>query len=84
MPSEDLTYTLALDLPKAMALGPPMFFIMRRERYCPRATKITMGRIQVSRKLRMGSVCWMTCPENSAPESFSICFRSGSGIMPVE
>ena len=32
MPSEDFTYILALDLPKAMALGPPRFFIIRREK----------------------------------------------------
>ena len=83
MPSEDFTYILALDLPKAMALGPPRFFIIRRERYCPRAMKITMGSTQLKRKLTMGSACRMTSPENRAPESLSICFRSGSGIMPV-
>ena len=57
MPSEDFTYTLALDLPNIMALGPPMFFIMRLDIYCPRATKMAMGSTQLSRKLRMGSVC---------------------------
>ena len=83
MPSEDLTYILALDLPKAMALGPPMFFIIRRERYCPRAMKITMGSTQLRRKLRMGSVCWISSPVRDAPASSTRCVRSGSPTRAV-
>ena len=50
-----------------MALGPPMFFIIRLERYCPRAMKITMGSTQLRRKLRRGSVCWISSPLEGGP-----------------
>ena len=75
---------MALDLPKAMALGPPILSIIFRDIYCPRATKITMGSTQVRRKERSGSVCSMISPLKAAPDSSSIWVRLGSGIMPVE
>ena len=83
MPWVDCTYTLALDLPKAMALGPPARSINFLDMYCPMAMNTAMGSTQLSRKLRMGLVCWMIWPENLAPDSSSRCVRSGSGIMPV-
>ena len=74
---------MALDLPNIRELGPPTLSIIRLERYCPSATKITMGKTQLSSALSSGSVCWMISPENLAPESLRVCIRSGSGIMPV-
>ena len=83
MPSEDLTYTLALDLPKLMALGPPARSISFLDIHWPSSTKMAMGSTQLSKKLRIGLACWMISPEYWAPESFRVWARSGSGIMPV-
>ena len=59
MPSEDFTYTFALDLPapNIMEFGPPIFFIICLVSICPRPTKITMGNTQLSKKLRTGDIC---------------------------
>ena len=64
-------------------MGPPARSIIFRDMNCPMAMKKTMGSTQLSRKERMGLVCWMISPENVAPESASRWVRSGSGIMPV-
>ena len=83
MPSEDFTYTLALDLPKLMALGPPARCISFLDIHWPRIMKMTMGSTQLTKKAMMGLACWRISPENWAPESSRRWVRSGSGIMPV-
>ena len=75
---------LLFPIPKIMELGPPLaLFISFLDIYCPMAIKITIGSTQDKIALTTGDVCWMICPENSAPDLYSRFVRSGSSTMPV-
>ena len=85
MPSEDWTYTRALELPplNIMELGPPALSISFLDMNCPRAMNSTTGSTQVSRMFKSGEVSSTISPPNCAPESWSRFTRSGSFIRPV-
>ena len=67
-----------------MESGPPLALLISfRCIYCPIPMKIAIGRIQVRKNVRTGDACSIICPEKAAPESYSLCVRSGSFTIPV-
>ena len=81
MPSADLTYTLALDLPmlNIMELPPPPIFC---DIDCPSATKMMMGSTQ-ARMLTSVDVCSISSPVVETPASSRRCTKPSSGTIAV-
>ena len=78
------TYTLALDLPKLMALGPPIRFIIKRMSSWPSSTMNSTGSTTLNKRFMMGEVLvgitppYSTSPPSGFLASSSRSTRSGS------